>query len=108
MADMHDLALIRDSLVKGAIDLRACAEAMAEESQKSVARLREDVAVYQVRLDDAERLAGQDPLTGLDNRRRVESAIEHRIDSRRSVFGSAARSEWVQAVERHLRAPGGG
>ena len=33
MADMQDLALIRDSLVKGAIDLRACAEAMAEESR---------------------------------------------------------------------------
>jgi hypothetical protein len=29
MADLHDLALIRDSLVKSAIDLRACASAMA-------------------------------------------------------------------------------
>jgi diguanylate cyclase len=79
MADLHDLVLIRDSLVKSATDLRACAEAMAEESQKSVDRLRADVKVYQARLDDAERLAGQDPLTGLDNRRRVESAIEQRI-----------------------------
>jgi diguanylate cyclase (GGDEF)-like protein len=79
MADLHDLVLIKDSLVKSAIDLRACAEAMAEESQKSVARLRADMHVYQTRLDDAERLAGQDPLTGLDNRRRVESAIEYRI-----------------------------
>jgi diguanylate cyclase (GGDEF)-like protein len=79
MADLHDLVLIRDSLLKSAIDLRACAAAMTEESQKSVARLREDVKGYQARLDDAERLAGQDPLTGLDNRRRVEASIEYRI-----------------------------
>jgi diguanylate cyclase (GGDEF)-like protein len=79
IADLDDLRLVRDSLVKSAIDLRACAEAMADETQKSVARLRADVAVYQTRLDDAERLAGQDPLTGLDNRRRVESAIEYRL-----------------------------
>jgi diguanylate cyclase (GGDEF)-like protein len=83
MADLHDLALIRDSLVKSAIDLRACATAMAEESQQSVARLREDVRGYQARLDDAERLAGQDPLTGLDNRRRVESSIEYRMGQKK-------------------------
>ena len=79
MADLHDLALIRDSLLKSAMELRTCAETMAEESQRSLARLREDMGVYQARLDDAERLAGQDPLTGLDNRRRVESAIEVRM-----------------------------
>ncbi len=79
MADLHDLALIRDSLVKSATDLRACAAAMAEESQKSVARLREDVNTVQARLDDAEKLAALDALTGLDNRRRVESAIESRL-----------------------------
>lgn len=79
MADLHDLAVIRDSLMKSALDLRSWVEAMAEESQKSVARLRADVVVYQGRLDDAERRASQDPLTGLYNRRRVESAIEYRI-----------------------------
>jgi diguanylate cyclase (GGDEF)-like protein len=84
MADLHDLVLIRDSLVKSAIDLRACAAAMAEESQQSVARLREDVRGYQARLDDAERLAGQDPLTGLDNRRRVESSIEYRMGQKKT------------------------
>jgi diguanylate cyclase (GGDEF)-like protein len=84
MADLHDLVLIRDSLVKSAIDLRACVTAMAEESQKSVARLREDVKGYQARLDDAERLAGQDPLTGLDNRRGVESSIEYRMGQKKA------------------------
>ena len=55
---------------------------MAEESQKAVAQLRRDVSVYQARLDDAERLAAQDALTGLDNRRRVEAAIEFRDTDR--------------------------
>jgi diguanylate cyclase len=84
MADLHDLALIRDSLLKSATGLKSCAEAMAEESQQSVARLREDVKVYQTRLEDAERLAGQDSLTGLDNRRRVESSIDSRIERKKA------------------------
>jgi len=79
MADLHDLAAIRDSLMQSAKDLKACAEAMAEESQQSVDKLRQDVSLYQARLNDAERLAGVDALTGLENRRRVESAIESRI-----------------------------
>ena len=79
IADLHELAQIRDSLVKSAIDLQACAVQMAEESQQSLAQLRQDLNVYQARLDDAERQAGQDPLTGLDNRRRVEAAIEGRL-----------------------------
>ncbi len=79
IADLHDLAAIRGSLLQSAIELRSSVETMAEESQKSVARLRADVKVYQSRLDDAERLAGQDPLTGLDNRRRVEAAIDRRL-----------------------------
>ena len=84
MADLYDLALIRDSLMKCAIDLRSSVVAMAEESQKSVAQLREDVRVYRARMDDAERLAGQDPLTGLDNRRRVQAAIADRMGKGKS------------------------
>jgi len=79
MADLHDLPMIRDSLVKSAMELKHCVEAMAEESQKSVARLRADMQTYQTRLDDAERLASLDPLTGLDNRRGVEMSIELRM-----------------------------
>ncbi len=79
IADLRDLAQIRDSLMKSAIDLKSCATAMAEESQKAVAKLRQDVGVYQARLDDAERLAGLDALTGLDNRAKVEASIEYRL-----------------------------
>jgi diguanylate cyclase (GGDEF)-like protein len=79
IADLCDLAQIRDSLMKSAVELKSCATAMAEESQKAVAKLREDVGTYQIRLDNAERLAGLDALTGLDNKNRVEATIEFRI-----------------------------
>lgn len=79
IADLCDLAQIRDSLMKSAIELKSCATAMAEESQKAVAKLRQDVGTYQARLDNAERLAGLDALTGLDNRGRVEATIEFRL-----------------------------
>jgi diguanylate cyclase (GGDEF)-like protein len=79
IADLHDLAQIRDSLLQSAIDLKSCATAMAEESQKAVTKLRQDVGAYQARLDDAERLAGLDALTGLDNRSKVEGTIEFRL-----------------------------
>jgi diguanylate cyclase (GGDEF)-like protein len=79
IADLHDLAQIRDSLIKSAVDLKSCATAMAEESQKAVATLRQAVGTYQARLDQAERLAGLDALTGLDNRTKLEATIEFRL-----------------------------
>jgi diguanylate cyclase (GGDEF)-like protein len=84
MVDLNDLAMLRSSLVRSAIDLKACTEAMVEESRTLAARLRQDVNAYKTRLEDAERLAVLDPLTGLDNRRRVESAIEHRIGQKQA------------------------
>ncbi len=83
VANLEDLGQIRESLVKNAVELKSCTQALAEESQKSVAQLREDVHGYQARLNDAERLASLDPLTGLENRRRVEAAIDGRIALRR-------------------------
>jgi len=44
-----------------------------------VAKLRQDLGTYQARLDDAERLAGLNALTGLDNRTKVEATIEFRL-----------------------------
>lgn len=79
IANLCDLAQIRDSLLKSAIDLKSCAAAMAEESQKAVAKLRQDVGTYRARLDHAERLAGLDALTGLDNRGKLEATIEFRL-----------------------------
>ena len=37
------------------------------------------MSLYEIRLREAEQLASRDPLTGLDNRRRVEQDMEYRI-----------------------------
>ncbi len=84
VADLNDLMLIRNSLVKSAIELRASVAAMAEESQQSLGRLRADVKVYQGRLDEAERLASLDALTGLASRGRVESSIKYRMEQKKT------------------------
>jgi diguanylate cyclase (GGDEF)-like protein len=83
VADLEDLAEIRGALVVSAAELKSCARDLADESQKSLAELRKDLDGYQARLDDAEQLARLDPLTGLENRRRIEAAIESRIGLRR-------------------------
>lgn len=84
IAGLQDLALIRESLERSVIDLRVCAEAMAEENRQSVAHLRADVKAYQMRLDDAEQVVGHDPLTGLYNRLGVESSVEERMERKKT------------------------
>lgn len=80
IADLHDLSDIRESIIRGAGELRDYARKMVEESRQSVVQLRQQVDSYQTRLDDAEKLAALDPLTGLDNRRNVVVAIERRME----------------------------
>jgi len=79
IADLHDLAQIRDSLFQSANELKACADKMAKESQQELAQLQQEVEQYQTRLEDAEKLAGSDAVTGLDNRRKAEAFMAFRI-----------------------------
>ena len=82
IADLNDLTEIRDSLFQSAKDLEACADQMSRESEQAVTQLRKEVETYQARLDDAEKMAGSDSLTGLDNRRKAESSIRCRMAAR--------------------------
>jgi diguanylate cyclase (GGDEF)-like protein len=84
IADLEDLHKIRESLVESAAQLKVCAYRMTEDSQKSVAKLRAEVSTYQARLEESERLALRDYLTGLGNRRKVEQEIESRIQQGRA------------------------
>ena len=58
---------------------------MAQDSNKSVAKLRAEVSTYETKLKTVEQLALRDALTGLANRRSVEDRIEWRITNE-SVF----------------------
>jgi diguanylate cyclase (GGDEF)-like protein len=83
IADLDDLALIRSSLVRKASELKICVDQMAEENRKAITQLTAEVSGYEKRLREAETLAAKDDLTGLLNRRSVESRLEAAIEAKR-------------------------
>ena len=80
IGDLGDLAKVRQSLGKSAQQLRSCVEKMVQDGEQSVARLRAEVSTYQSRLDEVERIATQDPVTGVANRYKAERQIQARIE----------------------------
>ena len=78
IADLEDLTKIRGSLLQSALELKTCVDKMAQDSQESVTQLQGQLSRYETRLQESERLASMDPLTGLDNRRKVELELEAR------------------------------
>ena len=83
LATMDDLTKIRDSLVSSANELQAGVNQMAQDGEQVLARMRGELRQYQAKLEEAERLASLDSLTGLQNRRRLEEALELRVARRR-------------------------
>lgn len=79
LATMDDLTKIRDSLVSSASELQAGVNQMAQDGEQAVARMRSELQQYQAKLEEAERQASVDSLTGLQNRRRMEAALEQRV-----------------------------
>lgn len=82
-AKLNDLAMIRQSLIKNVAEIETCVTKMATDGQESVAELRAQMYVYESRLEEVERIASQDPLTGLSNRRKVERQLELLASQRR-------------------------
>ena len=83
LASMDDLAKIRDSLVSSANELQAGVNQMAQDGEAVVTQMRGQLHQYQVRLEEAERRASVDSLTGLQNRRRIEAVLELRVQQGR-------------------------
>jgi diguanylate cyclase (GGDEF)-like protein len=77
-ANLKDLTTIRQSLVKHAAELETCVTKMVRDGQDSVTELRAQMRAYEDRLEEVERTASQDPLTGLTNRRKLERQLEFR------------------------------
>jgi predicted component of type VI protein secretion system len=76
---LNDLMEIRQSLSKGVTDIKACVASMAKDGQESVGSLRAQLSTYETRLEEVERIASVDPLTGLFNRRKIEAHLERQI-----------------------------
>lgn len=83
ISDMYDLKQIRTSLLASAAELKTCVQKMAQEDKQAVAQLRAEVTKCHTRIEEVERIAVSDPLTGLANRRGVEGAIEFRLAQKR-------------------------
>jgi len=75
-AKLNDLTTMRQSLGQYVVELETCVTKMVRDGQESVAELRAQMLVYKDRLEEVERLASQDPLTGLINRRMIERQLE--------------------------------
>jgi diguanylate cyclase (GGDEF)-like protein len=78
-ARLTDLSTIRQALVKNVVEFKTCVTKMAKDGEQSVAELRARMTVYESRLEEAERIACQDGLTGLVNRRKLECQLEARV-----------------------------
>src|SRR5579871_555620 len=79
IAGLEDLSKIKTSLLESVGELRTSLQKMEQDGQQSVAELKAELSGYQSKLEEAERLALRDALTGLDNRRQIERQIEQRI-----------------------------
>lgn len=79
ISNLEDLAQVRASLVQQAAALKTYVDHMEEDSHKLVENLQTQVSTYETRIKEVEEVALRDVLTGLANRRRVESEIELRI-----------------------------
>jgi len=79
VADLEDLTRVRQALIESTAQLQNSVEEMVREGEQSADQLRRQLSAYENRLLQAEELASKDPLTGLDNRRKVEQQIEYRV-----------------------------
>ncbi len=81
---LTDLTAIRSALSKSVTDISEYAMGMAKAGQDSLAQLKSQLGVYERRLQEVERLAALDALTGLANRRKLETTLDGRIEQKRA------------------------
>ena len=79
IAKLGDLSLIRKSVLASANELTTVAAKMTQDGEESISQLRAEVASYRSQLEQSRRREAADPLTGLANRREIESRVEERI-----------------------------
>jgi diguanylate cyclase (GGDEF)-like protein len=79
IANLEDITNLRSSLTANVGELKKCIAQMTKDSNESVNRLNAELATYRSRLEETERLASIDALTGLANRRRIELALDQLV-----------------------------
>jgi diguanylate cyclase (GGDEF)-like protein len=84
IGNLSDLTKIRQSLGKTAHQLKSCVEQMVQEGEQSLLHIRGELSQYQSRLDEAQRAATQDPVTGVASRYKAEKRIQMLIEDSRN------------------------
>jgi diguanylate cyclase (GGDEF)-like protein len=84
VANLEDIAQIRELVGQTASELSSCAARMVEEGEQSITGLRNQLSAYEQRLAEAERISETDALTGLANRAGFERALHARIHAGRN------------------------
>ncbi len=79
IASLDDLTEIRTSIEKSASELKSSIDRMTTEGRAALDQLKEQVATYQTKLEQAEEIASRDALTGLRSRLYVEGQLEKRM-----------------------------
>jgi diguanylate cyclase (GGDEF)-like protein len=77
-AKLDNIAFMRQSLTSSAVELVDCVNKMTEDGKRTVEQLRAQISGYEQRMQESERLASVDPLTGVSNRRILERQLERR------------------------------
>ncbi|MGB8029406.1 MAG: GGDEF domain-containing protein [Terracidiphilus sp.] len=81
IASLDDLTQIRTSIEKSASELKSSIDRMTAEGKAVLDHLKEQVASYQTKLEEAEEIASRDALTGLSSRLYVEGQLEKRMSA---------------------------
>lgn len=80
-AELEDASELRDRICVQIRHITSLVEEMKAENQQIVAELEQEMQLYRRKLDEAEMQANRDTLTGLANRRVLQSRIEELIQS---------------------------
>jgi diguanylate cyclase (GGDEF)-like protein len=80
IADLEDLTQMRASIEKSAAELKTSIGRMVAEGKAAIDELRVEVTNFQTKLEESEKIASYDSLTGLRNRLSVEGQIEERAN----------------------------
>jgi diguanylate cyclase (GGDEF)-like protein len=81
IANLEDLSEIRASIEQSASELKTSIDRMTAEGKAAIDQLRAEVTGFQTKLDEAERVASCDSLTGVRSRLCVEGQMERRVDA---------------------------
>jgi diguanylate cyclase (GGDEF)-like protein len=79
IASLDNLAEVRASIEESAAQLKTQIERMISEGNAAIEELRAEVTDYQAKLEEAERAASSDGLTGLRSRVWMEGQMERRM-----------------------------